>query len=67
MKAVEIIINFIYRMVFGVICIYFLNQLVLFAGWNLQVGLNGWTAGVTGVLGIPGVVLLFAVQFIGGL
>ncbi len=65
MKFVEIMINFIYRMVFGIICTYFLNQLVLLFGLSLQVGLNGWTAMVLGGLGMPGVVLLFALRFVG--
>lgn len=65
MKFIEAGINFIYRMVFGIICIYFLNRLVKLAGLELQVGLNGWTAAAAGVLGLPGVVLLFAVLFIG--
>ena len=67
MKVIEILINFIYRMVFGIICTYFLNQLVQVMGVGLQVGLNGWTIMVLGGLGIPGVVLLFALQFVSGL
>lgn len=65
MRLAEIIVNFIYRMVFGVICIYFLNLFFQIVDLNLQVGLNAWTAAITGVLGFPGVVLLFAVRFIG--
>ena len=64
---VEFLINFIYRMVFGIICTYFLNQLVQVMGIGLQVGLNGWTVMVLGSLGMPGVVLLFTVRFIGSL
>ena len=67
MKVIEILINFIYRMVFGIICTYFLNQLVQVMGVGLQVGLNGWTVIVLGSLGVPGVVLLFAIQFVSGL
>lgn len=65
MKLAEIIVNFVYRGVFGVICIYFLNQLLEFMEIGLQIGLNGWTVAITGALGIPGVVLLFAIRFIG--
>ena len=65
MRQIEIIVNFVYRAVFGVICIYFLNQLSALVGLGLQIGLNGWTVALTGVLGIPGVVLLFAVGWIG--
>ncbi len=67
MKLIEIIINLIYRMIFGVIGIYFLNQLVQFAGLGIQVGLNGWTISVAGVLGFPGVILLFAVGLVGSI
>ena len=66
-QGLEIVVNFIYRVVFGIICIYFLNQLVLFFGDGVQVGLNAWTIAITGVLGIPGVVLLFVIGLVGGL
>ena len=66
-KGLEIVINFIYRMVFGIICIYFLNQLISLLGGSVQVGLNTWTIGLTGMLGIPGVVLLFVIRMMGGL
>lgn len=67
MKIIEVVINFIYRMVFGIICTYFLNQFVRLMGIGLQVGLNAWTVAILGGLGMPGVVLLFVMQFIGGL
>ena len=67
MKVIEISINFIYRMVFGIICTYFLNQFVQLIGGSLQVGLNAWTAMVLGGLGMPGVVLLFMLQVVSGL
>ena len=64
MKWAEGIINFVYRAVYGIICIYFLNQLSILLGLGLQIGLNAWTAALTGVFGIPGVVLLFAIQIV---
>ena len=67
MKIVEQLINFVYRMVFGIIGTYFFNQLIKLMGLSLQVGLNGWTVMVLGGLGIPGVVLLFALCLVGGL
>lgn len=67
MKLVEFLINFIYRMVFGIICTYFLNQLVQVMGIGLQVGLNTWTILVLGGLGMPGVVLLFVLRIVGSL
>ncbi len=67
MKLLEIIINFIYRMVFGIICIYFLNYFFNMLDINVFVGFNIWTLILTGVLGFPGIVLLFFVSFIGGL
>lgn len=65
MKLAEMIVNFVYRAVFGVICIYFLNQFLSIVGMDAQVGLNSWTVASAGLLGIPGVVLLFAIRFIG--
>ena len=67
MKVMEFLINFIYRMVFGIICTYFLNQLVQVLGIGLQVGLNIWTILVLGGLGMPGVVLLFVLRIVGSL
>ena len=67
MKVVEFLINFIYRMVFGIICTYFLNQLVQVMGIGLRVGLNIWTILVLGGLGMPGVVLLFVLRIVGSL
>ena len=66
-KGLEMAVNFLYRMVFGIICIYFLNQLVSLFGDGVQVGLNAWTIALTGVLGMPGVVLLFVMRLVGGL
>ena len=67
MKLVEIMINFVYRMVFGIICIYFLNWIFNTVEIATQVGFNICTLFITGLLGMPGIVLLFVVSFIGGL
>ena len=67
MKVIELIINFIYRMVFGIICIYFLNYFFAVFGISVFIGFNIWTLAIIGLLGVPGIVLLFLIRFIGAL
>ena len=67
MKLIEIVIDFVYRIVFGIICIYFLNYFFRMLEISTFVGYNLWTLVIIGVLGVPGIVLLFLIRFIGGL
>ena len=67
MKLIEIVIDFVYRIVFGIICIYFLNYFFRVLGLSVFIGFNIWTLAVIGLLGVPGIVLLFLIRFIGSL
>lgn len=60
-KNTEILVNFLLRMVMGVICIYCVNQFL--AGQNIAVavGINPASVLTVGSLGIPGFVLLYGV------
>lgn len=62
-KKSEIIINFILRSVFGVICIYFLNEIMLWQKIDAVVGINPFTVLTTGTLGFPGLLLLYGINF----
>lgn len=63
-KKVECIINFVLRMILGTIVIYFANQIFLFYGLSLSVAINPLSILISGFLGIPGVVVLYAVNYI---
>lgn len=58
MKAVN---RFLARMIFGMALILFTNQVLASAGVELSVGYNLISAATTGMLGIPGVLLLYGI------
>ena len=62
MKKSEWIINTLLRMIAGGVGIYVVNQLLLGQGLEFTVGINAMTLAVTGVLGIPGIVMLYALK-----
>lgn len=62
-KKMEVFINFLLRAVFGVIGIYFMNEALLAASITSGVGINLVSASVSGVFGISGIALLYAVTF----
>ena len=51
--------RFLVRMIIGMACIFFLNQVFDNAGVELKVGCNVISVTTTGVLGVPGVLLLW--------
>ncbi|MEG1846844.1 MAG: pro-sigmaK processing inhibitor BofA family protein [Lachnospiraceae bacterium] len=59
----EVLINFILRTVFGMIGIYFINQILLYQHIEVSIGLNPLTALTSGILGLPGVAALFGIGF----
>lgn len=61
-KRSEIIINLILRTVLGLISIYFINELLKWQQIDMMVGLNPVTALTSGILGFPGVLLLYGIQ-----
>lgn len=54
--------RFLVRMLVGLACIFFLNQVFDNAGVGLRVGCNAVSAAATGVLGVPGVLLLYGIE-----
>lgn len=57
----QILLNFLVRMVLGVICIIFVNDLLATQGISVTVGINPITLLTSGSLGFGGVALLYAI------
>lgn len=55
--------SFVLRMIVGVMCIVFVNQYLDMKDINISVGLNPISVGVSGVLGVPGVALMYGILF----
>ncbi len=57
--------NFIVRAIIGSAMIFFVNEFLSAQGITVQVGLNPWTVLTSGILGTPGVALLYGISFYG--
>lgn len=57
----QILVNFIIRAIFGMALIFFVNQFFLYKGIACNVGLNGISFCVSGLLGVPGVAMLYGI------
>ena len=61
-RKAEWLINFILRSIMGTIAIYFINMGVTFLGLSTVVGINAASVLTAGVLGIPGIMLLYGLS-----
>lgn len=61
-RRAQILLNFLVRMVLGVVCITFMNELFASQGITLAVGINPLSLLTSGTLGISGVSLLYAIS-----
>ena len=59
----DMIVNFFVRMAIGLTLIFLVNQLFVSKDISMSVGINPVTAVTSGVLGVPGVCLLYGVVF----
>lgn len=57
----QIFVNFIIRAIFGMALIFFANQVLNDQGITCNVGLNGISFFVSGLLGVPGVAMLYGI------
>lgn len=57
--------NFIIRAIVGMALIFFVNEFLGSQGIAVRVGMNPWTVLTSGILGIPGVALLYGISFYG--
>ena len=64
-KGVRIIVNFFVRVVVGIALVFFVNEFVSLHGVPVQVGINPITVLTSGILGVPGVALLYGISFYG--
>lgn len=60
-KGIEIIVNFIVRAVLGVAVIFFVNQFLDSQKILVAVGVNLLSFLTSGILGLPGVALLYGI------
>lgn len=64
-KHSHLFTNFIVRAIVGAALIFFVNEFLGAQGIAVRVGLNPWTVLTSGILGIPGVALLYGISFYG--
>lgn len=62
-RKAEWIINFVLRMILGTIIIYFVNNAFRHYGINISVAINPISILVSGFLGIPGIAVLYGINF----
>ncbi len=55
----DLIVNFSLRAIAGILAIYIVNTFLKVFDVNLAVGMNGLTASLIGILGVPGFLLLY--------
>lgn len=62
-RKIEWVINFILRAIMGTIGIYFLNAFLIARDISVVVGINPVTFLTSGVLGFPGLIVLYGINF----
>lgn len=62
-KTGQVVVNFISRAIIGLGTAFFLNQFFEYRGIPVAVGMNIISFLTTGILGIPGVGLLYGILF----
>lgn len=63
-KKAEFVLNFMLRSVAGMVSIFFINEVLAAQNFSVMVGVNPWTALTSGILGFPGVALLYGISFL---
>lgn len=61
-KKKEWIINFIFRSVIGTVAIFFMNGFLVSQGLSIAIGINPITVLTSGILGIPGLIMLYGIN-----
>ena len=64
-KGVRIAVNFFVRIIVGIALVFFVNEFMSSRGISVQVGINPITVLTSGILGVPGVALLYGISFYG--
>ena len=63
-KKMEFLLNFMLRAVTGMIAVFLINEAWAAQNVSVLVGINPWTALTSGILGIPGVALLYGIRLL---
>lgn len=58
----EWIINFIFRAVIGTVSIFFFNGFLVSQGIFIAIGINPITVLTSGILGFPGLIMLYGIN-----
>lgn len=61
-KRKEWIINFVLRSVTGTVAIFFMNGFLVSQGLSIAIGINPITVLTSGILGIPGLIMLYGIN-----
>jgi inhibitor of the pro-sigma K processing machinery len=61
-KRAQWLVNFVLRAVMGTVGIYFLNYLLAMQNISLAVGINPVTVLTSGILGFPGIAVLYGID-----
>lgn len=61
--VIRLLFHFVARCLLGIVVIYVANSVIQFLGGNFIVNINEITVGVSGILGIWGVILLYGLQY----
>ena len=63
-KKAEWLLTFLFRAVTGTVLIYFMNFAIASYDMGFEIGINPVTVLTTGILGFPGVLLLYGINLI---
>lgn len=59
-KRLEWLLNLLMRSILGIVAIYFINNTLAAQGISLGIGINAVTVLTCGILGIPGLMVVYA-------
>ena len=62
-RKVEWLVNFILRAVMGTVGIYAINYMLAARELQVAVGINPFTVLTSGILGFPGIAVLYGIHF----
>ena len=60
----NVVKNFLLRLILGVVSIVVVNQILAYFGNSLSIGVNILTCLTSGILGIPGVAMLYGIMLL---
>lgn len=63
-KRAEWLLTFLLRAVTGTVIIYFVNMFIISNDMGFEIGINPVTVLTSGILGFPGVLLLYGINLV---